>query len=514
MIKIVTAARMREIEDRAEALGTSKGQLMRNAGAAAARVIAEAIAQGGAGAQARVLVLCGPGNNGGDGLVVAQRLAERGIAVAVYTLGRRDAIPPRLLVIRHEDDADLVTLRRLIDGSTVVVDGVLGTGRARPIEGEFAAVLDAVRAAAARRAIVALDLPSGVDADTGSADPHTVPATITITFGLLKRGLLLREGAELAGTVVTADIGIPAQATADVTLWQVGEEDVRSRIPRRHRDANKYSAGAVLVVAGSRRFTGAPQLATMGAARAGAGLVTVATGASAQPILAAHLLEPTFLPLPDDEHGVLDPGPAVEAIRHAASRVKALLIGPGLAQDDKTVQLVEQLLCQEGLPEGLPVLVDAEGLNALSQVDRWAERARHPLVLTPHSGEMGRLCGVPSSEIDVDRLGVAAERARQWGVVVVLKGNPTVTAGPDGASALNSTGGPNLASGGTGDVLGGVIAAMMAQGAPPFDAAVAGVYLHGRAGDVLAEQHGDRGTLAGDLLPVLPGVIKEVSSEQ
>ncbi len=505
MMKIVTAAQMRAVEDRAEAAGTPKTELMQRAGAAAADVIAQAVARGGSAAH--ILVLCGPGNNGGDGMVVAQRLSERGLRVAAYTWKRGEALPPRLLVIRHDDDPDLTALRRLLDSATVVVDALLGTGRSRPAAGALASMLDLVRAVATARAVVALDLPSGVDADTGEADERTVPATITITFGLLKRGLLLGEGARLAGQVVPVSIGLPEGVDDKVMLWHVGEDDVRERIPTRRRDANKYSAGAVLVVAGSRRFTGAPQLATMAAARAGAGLVTLATGRSAQPILASHLLEPTFLPLADDERGVLEPEAALKEIREGAGRVKALLFGPGLAADEKTVHLLERLLCEDGLPERLPVLVDAEGLNALAKVDGWAARVRYPLVLTPHSGEMGRLLGMSSVEVEARRLDIAMEKAREWGVVVVLKGNPTVTASPDGA-ALNSTGGPNLASGGTGDVLGGVIAALMAQGATPFDAAVAGVYLHGRAGDVLAETHGDRGTLASDLLPVLPGVIK------
>jgi NAD(P)H-hydrate epimerase len=512
MEKILTAAQMGRAEELTEKAGTSTAQLMQNAGAAAARVIAEALARGGP--EARVLILCGPGNNGGDGLVAAERLSERGYAVAAYTFRRQEPVPARPLVIRHEDDTDLVALRRLVEGSTVIVDALLGTGRLRPIAGPLAAILDAVRNATPPRVVVALDLPSGVDADTGAADPHTLPATITITMGFLKRGLLLGRGVELAGHVVTADIGMAPEAAMDVPLWRVAEEDVRARIPTRPHDVNKYSAGAVLVVAGSRRFTGAPQLAALGAARAGAGLVTLATGASTHPILAAHLLEPTFLVLEDDAHGVLDPAPAVEEIRQAAARYRALLIGPGLAHAENTVRLVEMLVCEDGLPEGLPVVLDAEGLNALARIDRWPERKRYPLVLTPHGGEMARLCDGEGKEIEARRFDVAPEKARAWGVVVVLKGHPTVTAAPDGSAAVNATGGPNLASGGTGDVLGGMIAALIAQGATPFDAAVAGVYLHGRAGDDLAERYGDRGTLAGDLVPVIPTVIKRVVSSQ
>lgn len=508
MRKVVTAAQMRRAEERAEAAGISTARLMHNAGAAAARVIGAAIAR--AGPDARVLILCGPGNNGGDGMVVARRLADREHVVTAYTFRRRESASLRPAVVRYEDDNDLVALRGELEASMLIVDALLGTGRSRPIEGQLAAILDAVRGAARTRAVVALDLPTGVDADTGAADPHALPATITITFGFPKRGLLLGPGARLAGTVVTADIGLPAGAAEDVRLWRVGEDDVRARIPLRPRDAHKYSAGAVLIVAGSRRFTGAPRLAALGAGRAGAGLVTLATGASTHPLLAIGHMEPTFLPLPEDASGDLDPGAAGHAIRAAATRYRALLIGPGLAQTESTRRLVESLLCEEGLPADLPVVVDAEGLNALSATEDWAGRARYPLVLTPHTGEMARLCGVTSSEVDRERFDLASARARDWGAVVVLKGSPTVTASPEGDTAVNSTGGPNLATGGTGDVLAGIIASLVAQGASPFDAAVAGVYLHGRAGDVLAERHGDRGTLAGDLPAELPAVIKAV----
>jgi len=508
MDKIVTSAQMREAERRTEATGTPTAQLMQNAGTAAARVVAEALARGER--QARVVVLCGPGNNGGDGMVVARRLAEWGHQVAAYTFRRDEPLPSRPLVVRHRDDENLTALRRMLADATVVVDALLGTGRARPIKGDLAAILDLLREVASSRAVVALDLPSGVDADTGAADLHTVPATITITFGLYKRGLVMGRGAELSGYVALAPIGLDPHAADDAPLWRAGEEDVRARIPARSRDANKYSAGALLVVAGSRRYTGAPQLAAMGAARAGAGLVTLATGASTHLILASHLLEPTFLILKDDESGALDAAAAVEAIKEAAPRYRALLFGPGLAQGDATVRLLETLLCEGALPDALPMVVDAEGLNALAKIERWAARARHPLALTPHTGEFGRLVGLGHEEIEARRLDIAPEKAREWGVVVVLKGNPTVTAGPDGAAAVNTTGGPNLATGGTGDVLGGVIAALVAQGATPFDAAVAGVYLHGRAGDLLAERAGDRGTLAGDLPPAIPGVIKSV----
>jgi NAD(P)H-hydrate epimerase len=269
-----------------------------------------------------------------------------------------------------------------------------------------------------------------------------------------------------------------------------------------------------VIVAGSHRFTGAPRLAALGATRAGAGLVTLATGASTHPILAVTLLESTFLPIPDQADGVLEPEKAAELIRSVAGRYRAALVGPGLAPSPQTVSLVEMLVCGDVLPEGLALVVDAEGLNSLAQIERWSERARHPIVLTPHSGEMARLCGGEAKEIEANRLDIAPTKAMEWSAVVVLKGSPTVTAAANGSAIVNASGGPNLASGGTGDVLGGIIASLIAQGASPFEAAIAGVYIHGLAGDLLAKRHGDRGTLAGDLPDQLPGIIKAIRERQ
>jgi NAD(P)H-hydrate epimerase len=512
MQKVVTAAQMRAAEELTVAAGISTAQLMERAGNAAATVIAEEVIR--SDRSANVLVLCGPGNNGGDGLVVARRLSEAGYTVSAYTFGRQQPPPALRTLVRHENDQLLTTLRAMLGNATIIVDALLGTGRSRPIEGPLSRIMGLVRQARQGRTVVALDLPSGLDADSGGADPYAVAADLTITFGYAKRGLLIGRGQELAGRLVVVDIGLLPDAAADVMLWLVDEAAVRARIPPRARSAHKYSAGAVLIVAGSHRFTGAPRLAALGAERAGAGLVTLATGASTHPVLAVTLLEPTFLPLPDQADGVPEPEKAAELIRNAAGRYRAALIGPGLAQSPQTVELVEMLVCGDVLPDALPLVVDAEGLNALAQIERWHERTRHPIVLTPHVAEMARLSGDEAKEIDANRFEIAPARAREWSAVVVLKGSPTVTAASNGSAIVNASGGPNLATGGTGDVLGGIIASLIAQGSSPFDAAIAGVYIHGCAGDLLARSHGDRGTLAGDLPDQLPGIIKAIRERQ
>jgi NAD(P)H-hydrate epimerase len=411
----------------------------------------------------------------------------------------------------------LERLRRLLGQATVVVDGLLGTGRARPIEGDLAAILDAVRDTSGDRTLVALDLPSGLNADTGALDSHTVPADVTLTFGFPKRGLLLEPGAAACGRVVVVDIGLPDRLAGDVSVVRPRRKDVAALIPQRERQANKYSAGAVLVVAGSPPFPGAPRLAALGAARVGAGLVTVATGCSAHPLVVSTLLEMTFVLLPDDG-GALRAAPALAALHDRLSRYRCVVIGPGLGQDPGTQDTIYALLTWlKGMPDGERphVLVDADGLNALAARERFWALLPPQTVLTPHAGEMGRLREAAghaggSRAVEADRLEVARASASQWQAIIVLKGAHTIVAAPDGRVSINTTGGPNLATAGSGDVLGGIIAGLAAQGAAPFEAALGGVYLHGSAGDRLARRWGDRGTLASDLLRVLPRTLRAV----
>ncbi len=531
MSRVVTAEEMRRIEQRAAAEGQTSEALMERAGRGAARSIMGLMPRG-ARRRARVVVLCGPGNNGGDGLVVARELAARGVGdVCAYTCLRDPGRTPpqplaalaRVRAYTWEDDGE-GRLNDLLRSATIIVDALLGTGQARPLEGDLAIVADAAREMArtpgrrgARRLVVALDLPTGLNADTGALDPHTLPADLTLTFGFPKRGLLLEPGAGACGRIEVVEIGLKDRLAQDVAVTWPTPADVAAMIPPRGQEANKYSAGAVLVVAGSPRFTGAPRLAALGAARAGAGLVTVATGGATQQLLAVTLVEMTFLPLADDPAtGALDVDKALETIRPTLGRYRCVLIGPGLGQEKGTQGTVYALLAalrEMGQDQRPGVVVDADGLNALAAHVRWWELLPPWSILTPHAGEMGRLRAAAGQEggsrpVEANRLEVARSAAQAWGQVVVLKGAHTLVAAPDGRVAINPTGGPNLATGGTGDVLGGVIAGLVAQGAPPFEAAVAGAYVHGRAGDLLARRLGARGTLAGDLPGVIPGIIE------
>jgi len=299
------------------------------------------------------------------------------------------------------------------------------------------------------------------------------------------------------------DLGLPRSPAVPVITHMPEATDVAGWLPRRLPTSHKYTAGAVMALAGSPHYTGAPVLCSLAALRAGAGYVTLALREAARATLASLLVEPTMLVIPDA------PEAAIAHLRESAGRYQALLIGPGLGREPDTITLVRALLSEP--PAGpRAAVVDADALYALSQTPNWWEQAALPLILTPHSGEMARLTGLSAADIERNRLEVAAAWAKTWGQVLVLKGAPTIVAAPEGELSINPTGNPLLATAGTGDVLSGIIAAFLAGGTAPFEAARAAVYLHGLAADLAVATYGDRGMLAGDLLPLIPQAIKEV----
>ncbi|HEY8490991.1 MAG TPA: NAD(P)H-hydrate dehydratase [Dehalococcoidia bacterium] len=513
-MKLVTSEQMRELERRSEEAGVSTAQLMENAGLAVAQ---ETWVNLGTLEDRRILVLAGPGNNGGDGLVAARYLFDWGAEVCVYLLRRRgeDDANYREVVLRQiptaavEEDPELRQLEAWLQGSHAVVDALLGTGRARPVEGALAEVLRRLRAARERPLpprIIAVDLPTGVDADTGAVDPLTVEADATVALGLPKLGLYVLPGSRYAGRVQPVEIGIPAGLDQDLPLELLTRSWVRDHLPARPEDANKGTFGRVLVVGGSAAYVGAVYLAACAAARAGAGLVTAACVPAVRAALAARLPEATFLPLAEHE-GAIEPGEA-RTVLDAAAGYSALLLGPGLTQHEYAQSFVRLALF--GLPAEVPAVVDADGLNALARTEGWWTRLRSPTVVTPHPGEMARLLGVTVEQVQGDRLRTAMEAAARWRAVVVLKGANTVVAAPDGRAALSPFANPALATAGTGDVLAGTVAGLLAQGLPPFEAAACGVYLHAAAGERVRNELGDAGALAGDLLPELPRVMKDL----
>jgi hydroxyethylthiazole kinase-like uncharacterized protein yjeF len=545
-IKIITVEKSRYLENQANQDGLSFAQMMENAGRQTALAIQRRLVI----KDRHVVVLVGPGNNGGDGLVAAHYLCEMGARVTCYlwkrnvsgddNLERVEADGMPLLSAR--DDTGFESLHRLVSSADVIVDALLGVGVSRPIGGTLRDLLAVVRRAVAERnapgslaesvpalsvrprpLVVAVDCPTGLDCDSGALDPAALTANLTITFAYPKVGLLRFPGAEAVGDIVVADIAIPPELADDVSLEMGTADMVRDWLPHRPRSAHKGSFGRALIVAGSVNYVGAAALAGAGATRVGAGLVTMALPTPIQPAVAANLTEATYLLLPHDL-GVVASG-AVEVVQESMGKYDALLLGPGLTQEKETIAFVHAFLGlgrterrghigfvtsaalkdaeQPALP---PLVVDADGLNVLASADRWWKALPPATILTPHPGEMARLMGgtTTAKEIQADREAVAGRMAVEWAAVVVLKGAFTVVAAPDGRVVVLPFANAGLATAGSGDVLAGAIVGLRAQGMEPFEAAVAGAYLHGLAGELARADLGDMGMVASDLPARLP----------
>lgn len=515
-MKLVTVEQMRYLDRNA---GVPVPQLMENAGLAVAQEVWLLL---GEVAERAIVVLAGPGNNGGDGLVAARHLHDWGSKVNVYMLKPRDAdqddvyrqvVERDIPVKTVAEDEGFQALEEMLSRAEVVIDSLLGTGRMRTIDGELAEIMKRLAAARQRPLpprILALDVPSGVDGDTGAADPLCVPAEVTVTMAHSKVGLHTLPAAQYCGRVEVADIGIPAALSQELPYELMTAAWARSLLPPRPPEANKGTFGKVLVVAGSTNYIGAAYLAAVGAGRVGAGLVTLACARSIYPIMASKLVESTFLPLPDVE-GFLTGESAHSVLQALDQGYSALLVGCGLGQMAYVQAFIQSVLPRLKGETLRAVVIDADGLNALASREHWWQELTLPAIVTPHPGEMSRLTGLPIADIQADRLQTAVRQASAWRTTVILKGAHTVVASPDGRARVSPFANPALASGGTGDVLAGAIAGLVAQGLEPFDAAALAVYLHGQAGEKVRGELGDAGLLAGDLLPALPQVIRELS---
>ena len=506
---------MRRVEERCVQQGVSLDTLMENAGLAVARKARERL---DVVRKAPLLVLVGPGNNGGDGLVAARHLWDWGTGVTTYLALPRGENDPKLSLLRDagapvvsaEDDPSFETLDGLLATAHLVIDALLGTGRSRPIGGTMAEALSRLARARAERdrmKLVALDLPTGLNADTGEVDPLCPAADVTVALGYPKVGHFSFPGAERVGHLEVVDIGVPPSLADDAPRELITPERVRDALPQRPRNAHKGTFGRTLVIAGSSRYIGAAYLACMGAARAGAGLVTLAIPESLLPVFAAKLTETTFLPLPEKDGGLSSE--ASELVLSEAAGYQALLAGCGLGQSPATSAFLRQTLLTRRY-DGPPMVLDADALNILAGVPEWWKLLRNEAVVTPHPGEMSRLTGMDSAQVNADRFGAASSYAAQWGSVVALKGAYTAIGSSDGQVKVSPFANPGLASAGTGDVLAGAIAGLMAQGASPLDAAVCGVYLHGAAGERVRADLGEAGMMASDLLTHIPRAIRDL----
>jgi ADP-dependent NAD(P)H-hydrate dehydratase / NAD(P)H-hydrate epimerase len=510
MRPVFTAEEMRRLDARAiTTLGIPGASLMEQAGRGAAQAIVDFLGPRGRGA--RVAIVCGKGGNGGDGFVVARRLKRVGMRPTVWLTAaeseirgdaaqklrelRRAGVRPRLIqdegrVAVHLAEAELI------------VDALLGTGARGAPSGLTARAIELINAA--RRPVVALDIPSGASADGDPTSWPVIRASLTATFAGLKRGLLVGPSADLAGRVRVVPIGIPEDEVArEMATFTVDRADVAAMFPDRPREAHKGTYGHLLIVGGSRGKTGAAALAARAAMRAGTGLVTVATAASQQPIVAALLLESMTEALAESAVGTIGLE-AADAIAELADRLDAVALGPGLGLDPSAQEAARRLIEEIARP----MVVDADALSALAGRLQILGAARGPRCLTPHPGEMARMLGATVADVQRDRIACARAFATEHGVHLLLKGPASVLADPAGRVYLNPTGNPGMASGGMGDVLTGILGALLARGADPAAAQRAAAYLHGLAGDLAAAAVGQESLIAGDVIEALPRAFR------
>lgn len=559
-LSVLTIAEIRAVEEAANAAGYAYEQMMEDAGTAAAE---RAVALLDGIQQPKVTVLVGPGNNGGDGLVVGRVIAQQipDAQVRFYLLSRRDeakdsvfasAQSAGLFMAYSEDDRDHRVLRNMVASADLIVDALLGIGAKPPLKQPVQRILRSVRQAVEerrsasrlrtrtidptapnqieyppRQIILAIDCPSGLDCDTGEIDSTVLHAEETVTFIAAKPGVLMFPGAAAVGKLRIAPLEMPEGFTLPESKVQLLDHaGIAALLPPRAPDSHKGTFGKVMVIAGSGNYTGAALLSSRAAYRSGAGLVTVGVPAPVAGALAGQLLEATWLLLAHDL-GVLSAN-AAETIHKEIEGYKSLLIGPGLGTESTTLELIRRLFTRkpaqskrdmgfgvstaEGTSDSQteitlpPTVIDADGLNLLSKIEEWWKLLPAETVLTPHPAEMGRLSQLSTDEVQAQRLDLARAKAEEWNAVVILKGAMTVIAAPDGRLTLSPFKTDALATAGTGDVLAGLIAGLLAQGLKPFDAAQSAVYIHGLAGVKAAEQFGSgqhpsgRSVLAGDVL--------------
>ncbi len=491
--------------------------LMENAGRAFADCLES---ESGPVGGKHAVIVCGKGNNGGDGFVIARHLANRGARVSVVALSPRrqtkgDAKTNLDILLKLVAKDSAITFKEMskngpfprVPHPDIIVDAIFGTGFAGTARGN------------ARRAIrwmnshdcllAAVDIPSGVHADTGVVQGDAARATLTVTMGLAKIGHYVGAGRLHSGNVVVADISIPRFLFAPVReqVFRVLPEDAGRQLPKRPLTAHKHSVGKIFVLAGSRNLTGAPAMAAQSAMRAGAGAVVLGSPASIHKALMRKLTEVMVSPLPETSAGSL----SLEGIGEILDKCQwadVVVIGPGLSTDPETTDLVLSLLPRVNRP----VVLDADALNAVATKVSQLKKRKNPTILTPHVGELSRISREDPARIETLRVETAQRTAKNLHSVVVLKGSPTITASPSGTAYMNSTGNPGMATAGSGDVLTGLIAGLLAQGMGGTEAAYSGVLLHGLAGDLAARKYGERSIMAMDILDHLPNALKMVEA--
>lgn len=470
----------------------------------------------------KILVLAGSGNNGGDAFAAARQLRGRGTNPVVYLVGEKasvtgdarinlDILEKTGLTVTELNETKLSgsdLLEELLANlhqSELILDGIFGTGLSREVSGLAKLVIEAANGSG--KPILSIDIPSGIDGRDGSIKGACIHADVTVTFCLPKTGLVLHPGCEYVGRLVTADISIPSCVleNRNISAEYIDKELVSGMIPKRTPNSNKGDYGRLLIVTGSTGMTGSGCLSSMAALRSGTGLVYVGVPKSLASIYGSSMKEPITVPLEDNGSGCLAAESAVQILTRM-NRMDAAAVGPGLTSSSNISEIVNRVLRESNIP----LVLDADALNSIAGNTSILKGLEIPVVITPHPGEMSRLTGLGTDEIQADRIGLARSFASDYKVTVVLKGSRTVVALPDGRMYINSTGNAGMATAGTGDVLTGIIAGLIAQGMDAGNAAIAGVYLHGLAGDLASEKLGMHGMLAGDVVDMLPLAIKRV----
>ena len=513
-MRVVFPSEMSALDAAAIAGGIPSLELMERAGRAVAD---NAMAMLNICSGKRIAVVAAKGNNGGDGFVAARYLASWGASVKVCLLAKVEELSADSSINQQRflgEGGEMVFSddRHLDDdlaASDLIIDAIFGTGFKGKAEGEFARAIDAINESKAT--VLAVDIPSGVDGETGAVLGPAVHAERTVTFAWPKTGLYLHPGAERVGELVVADIGIPGELLDGVVesdIHTIEEAEIASLLPKRPPDAYKGMVGRVLVVAGSQGLTGAAALSSRAALRAGAGVVTLGTAEGLIPIMEVKLTEVMKLPLPDHGGKCLGDG-AAERVMEALVDYDVLALGPGLGTAAATCRVVRELLQRVEKT----ILLDADGLNCVARHPEHLADRRHPTIITPHPGEMGRLLGKTSREIEAARLGSAMEAVRRFNCVTVLKGANTIIADANGRVFFNVLALSALATAGSGDVLTGCMAAFAAQGLSLLEAAICGVYAHGKAAELASHIIGPVGMIAGDVISHLPlalaGLLRE-----
>jgi NAD(P)H-hydrate epimerase len=511
---LVTADEMREMDrETIDTLGIAGSILMENAGRGATDVLLATFPDL---SKARIGVVAGRGNNGGDGFVIARYLARKGIAVTVFLLAditdvKGDAAanlhllaPLNIPVVEMKIPEQFTVHKSRMQEQDLWVDAILGTGLKSEVKGYFKQIIDFINTR--QKPVFSVDIPSGLNADTGKPCGVCILAHTTATFAFPKIGHVLFPGAEYAGRLHIVDIGIPdhiADGMAPTHHLLTAADIERTLVPR-PPEAHKGTTGHLLIISGSTGKTGAAAMTATSAIRSGAGLVTLGIPQSLNPIVEILVREAMTVPLSEDRQGFIGAS-AFDHIMDQLTGKQCLALGPGIGTEPETARLVHRLIenCR------VPMVIDADGLNTIAGHTHLLKTTDVPIVITPHPGEMARLLETTAKKIQEDRIGAARGFASDFGVHVVLKGARTVVAHPDGTVYINPTGNPGMASGGMGDVLTGIIAGLITQGYPPGKAAYIGVYLHGAAADTLAEKMGPVGFLAGEVMDAVPGEIRK-----